>query len=355
MDRTPRRDEPGERYDRQRRVRGSGAPADDRLAELRVLLVGVGGTGTPIAEGLTRAGVGTLVLLDPDSVAPSNLARQTLFTASDAALGLPKVDAALAALVPIGGRTELSGRAVALTSRNADEWIGTVDLVIDATDHLPVRSVIDRSCRALDRPWIHTAAIEDRFTVVPFLSPGPPCFRCYVPDFPPAAAVGTCESRGVLPPAPQLAAAHALSALWGWISRPKDTPRGTRTVVRGRVGVPGTTTVVLRPDPECPECGSGRRGAADTATVVRPLCGQDRVEAWTDLGAEEAERRLVTVGGGWSQETRAGILRARNGAERLTLFPDGRVLHGPGRDPEAARHRLEELLGDNALAGPDRV
>lgn len=342
------------RYERQRRVGSNGAGADDRLAALRVLLVGAGGIGAPLAIGLVRAGVGHLRIVDPDVVAETDLPRQPLYFPEDARAGRPKVEAALTELARIGGRTRLEGSAVALTPRDSRSLIGEVDLVVDATDHLPAREWIDDACGELGVPWIHTAAIGDSYRVIPFLSPGPPCFRCYLPEPPPLDILGTCESAGVLPVATALAAAHAIAVLWAWLAGrdgDDESVPGTRRVLVGRVGT-APRELRLRRDPACPVC-AGERPVF--ASGLRLLCGKRRAEGWVRLGAAELRSRFadgsVAAERGWRIREVVGGLRVERGDEVILLGTDGRLLYGPAEDLASARARLIEVLGPDALGG----
>ena len=121
-----------ERYRRQAAVGAGGARVDALLAALRVLVVGAGGTGAPLLQLLARAGVGELRVIDPDTVSPTDLARQVLYHDVDAREGRPKVEAALEELRRIGGRTRVSGDALALHPRNAEALVEPFDLVFDA-------------------------------------------------------------------------------------------------------------------------------------------------------------------------------------------------------------------------------
>ena len=332
-----------ERYDRQRKVGTSGARLDERLARTTALLIGVGGTGSPLAASLVRAGIGSLILLDPDTVNETDLARQTLYFSDDAARGATKVTRAVEELGRIGGRTRVEGHPLALTPMNAASWIANVDLVLDATDHLPARGWIDDACRAEGVPWIHLAAIEDRWFVIPFLHPSGPCFRCYSPLDTPVSQLGTCETRGVLPAATQLAAAHGAAAFWSWLGG-DEGEADHRTIVRGRIGEPGARVSTLPFDPNCPVCGAARRGS-DAETGFRVICGKSRLEGWSKIDRGALLDRLETAVD-WQLDPDRGsdVVRARSAKERLTVFPDGRVIYGPIDDLERAEARVRALI-----------
>ena len=335
--------DPNARYRRQQSVTPAGHSIDDRWANTRVLIVGVGGTGAPLASQLVRSGVGSITLLDPDTVDETNLARQTLFFSSDAEAGRTKVSAALEELARIGGRTDLRGEAIALTPRNAESWVDRVDLVIDATDHLPARLWIDAACRTVRRGWIHLAAIEDRYRVIGFLHPDGPCFRCYCPELPPAETLGTCESRGVLPIATQLAASHGAAMVWRAVANPvgADDPA---PFLDGRVGDLAPRAAALPRDPECPGCSIPPDAPTSSEEPIRLLCGSPRAEGWRDGSPETLVEQL---GPEWQVEEKKsgfGFIRASREESTATLFEDGRVQFGPVGDLAGAERLWRELF-----------
>ena len=142
-----------ERYARQTMLREIGHEGQRRLAEASVLVVGVGGLGSPAALYLTGAGVGRLGLADPDRVSESNLQRQTLYTESQ--IGRPKTEAARERLSALCSQTRFTCYDEGLTAENAREVIEGYDLVVDCCDNFPTRYLIDDACAACGKPWVH--------------------------------------------------------------------------------------------------------------------------------------------------------------------------------------------------------
>src|SRR5687768_15278627 len=156
--------------------------SSDRLARLRILLVGTGGVGAPCAIALAEAGVGSLVLADEDKVEMANLHRQLLFGEED--IGQDKLDAAKRSLERrrLGLCVELfRGRALPST---AFELAGSVDAVVDATDNFASRFLLADACRLAEKPVVHAAAIQWIGTVVSTGPRGAPCYRCLFEDLP---------------------------------------------------------------------------------------------------------------------------------------------------------------------------
>jgi adenylyltransferase/sulfurtransferase len=168
----------------------------DRLAELRVLLVGTGGVGAPCAVALAEAGVGTLVLTDEDRVELTNLHRQLLFEESD--VGQPKLDAAKRSLErrKPGLSIELfRGRALPDTAYALAQ---SVDVVVDATDNFASRFLLADACHLAEKPIVHAAAVRWIGTVVSTGARGAPCYRCLFEDLP--ASAPDCATAGIVGP-----------------------------------------------------------------------------------------------------------------------------------------------------------
>lgn len=134
-------------------LREIGPEGQRRLAAASVLVVGVGGLGSPAALYLTGAGVGRLGLADPDRVSESNLQRQTLYT--EAQIGRPKPEAARERLAALSSQTRFTCYDEGLTAENAREVIDGYDLVVDCCDNFPTRYLIDDACAECGKPWVH--------------------------------------------------------------------------------------------------------------------------------------------------------------------------------------------------------
>ena len=142
-----------ERYARQTMLPEIGPEGQRRLREASVLIVGLGGLGSPVATYLTGAGTGRIGLCDPDTVSLSNLQRQVLYTEDQ--IGRPKTDAARERLAAMSGHTRMELYPDGLTAENAREIISRYDLVVDCCDNFATRYLIDDACRDCDRPWIY--------------------------------------------------------------------------------------------------------------------------------------------------------------------------------------------------------
>ena len=146
------------RYSRQISLPEIGVEGQARLAAARVLLVGVGGLGSPIATYLAAAGVGTLGLCDADVVSESNLQRQVLYT--EAEIGLPKTECAARRLTAINSTINVVCHPCRLTADNASDIISQYDYVVDGCDNFATRYIIDDTCRRLGTTYVYGAITD---------------------------------------------------------------------------------------------------------------------------------------------------------------------------------------------------
>ncbi len=167
------------RYDRQLLLPELGAEGQRKLAAARVLLVGCGGLGSPIATYLTAAGVGTLGIVDDDVVSISNLNRQVLY--GTAQLGRPKVLCAKERLAELNGEVSVVAYATRLRAENAGRVIEGYDVVVDGTDNFAARYVLSDACAALRKPFVHGAVVGLRGQVG-VLCAGRATYRTLYPD-----------------------------------------------------------------------------------------------------------------------------------------------------------------------------
>lgn len=182
------------RYSRQILLPEWDIDAQLKLKSARVLLIGMGGLGCPAAQALVRAGVGTLRLVDMDSVDDSNLQRQLLFLPEQ--IGQPKVLAAVDTLSKIGGWTLFEPQVCRVDADNLPALLANVDLVLDGSDNFATRDQVNAACVAAGVPLLSAAAIglEGQMTLI--VPNQTPCYRCLFPDAPEDAR--RCADTGVL-------------------------------------------------------------------------------------------------------------------------------------------------------------
>ena len=241
-------DEEVERYARQLVLREIGGPGQQRLKGARVVLVGMGGLGSPAALYLASAGVGALDLIDPDRVDRSNLQRQVIYGEAD--IGRPKVEAAADHLSSINPNVTIRPRAGALTPDNAREIVAGADLVLDGTDDFATRFCVNAACVAARVPLVSGAI--GRWTGQVGVFGAKPCYRCLVREVPPDAE--TCAAVGVV---------GALAGVVGSMMALEAIKllTGAGEALSGRLLIydalsAQTRTVRVGADPTCEVCGS---------------------------------------------------------------------------------------------------
>jgi adenylyltransferase/sulfurtransferase len=191
------------RYSRHTLLSEVGEAGQIKLLEAKVLLIGAGGLGSPAALYLAAAGVGTLGIVDFDTVDVSNLQRQVLHGNKD--VGRPKVDSAADRLHDINPDVKVVPFRTGISSDNALEIIRDFDIVINGSDNFPTRYLINDACQFLKKPLVDGSIFmfEGQVTVYQPAVPeqgtvGGPCYRCLYPDPPPPGEVPSCAEAGVL-------------------------------------------------------------------------------------------------------------------------------------------------------------
>ena len=176
-----------------------GGVGQSRLIAARVLVVGAGGLGAPLLQYLAAAGVGTLGVVDADTVDLSNLQRQVIHRTSD--IGRAKVESARAALAEINPEVTVEVHAERLDAGNAERLVAGYDLVADGSDNFATRFLLNDTCYRLKKTLVAAAIL--RFdgqisTYKAHAGPGHPCLRCVFPAAPSEDAVPSCAQAGVL-------------------------------------------------------------------------------------------------------------------------------------------------------------
>lgn len=236
-----------ERYARHLVLAEIGGPGQQALARARVLIVGLGGVGGPAALYLAAAGIGSLTLVDDDTVALSNLQRQIVFNTAD--VGRTKVEAGTERLQALNPGVAIRAMAERLTAATVTGMIAGHDLVLDGSDDFATRFTVNAACVAAGIPLVSGALGRWSGQVATF--EGRPCYRCLVSDIPPEAE--SCARAGVV---------GALAGVIGAMTALEAIKRitGAGTSLSGRLmlydGLAGTArTVTLPADPACPVCG----------------------------------------------------------------------------------------------------
>ncbi|SPT53357.1 Probable adenylyltransferase/sulfurtransferase MoeZ [Actinomyces bovis] len=241
------------RYARNLLVHQVGVLGQQRIRAARVLVVGLGGLGSPAALYLAAAGVGTLGLVDPDRVEVSNLQRQVLHTTTE--IGSPKTGSARASLAALNPDIELVVFPERLTSANVADLLPGWDVVVDGTDSLPTRYLLGEATAQLGIPLVHGAVLGTHGQVGVFDARQGPCFHCLHPVAPEPEMVPSAAQAGVLGALAgtvgSLQAMEVLKLVVGGAS-----PLIGRMLVLDLWGARVNELAVAK-SPACPVCGAG--------------------------------------------------------------------------------------------------
>jgi len=184
------------RYSRHLIMPEVGVEGQEKLKAAKVLLIGTGGLGAPVAMYLAAAGVGTIGLVDFDVVDVSNLQRQVIHGTKD--IGKKKIDSAEETMRDINPLVKIIKHDVALTSENALAIMGDYDIIADGTDNFPTRFLINDACVILNKPNVYASIFRFEGQATIFAAEGGPCYRCLYPEPPPPGLVPSCAEGGVL-------------------------------------------------------------------------------------------------------------------------------------------------------------
>ncbi|AVE77654.1 molybdopterin-synthase adenylyltransferase MoeB [Klebsiella michiganensis] len=305
------------RYSRHLLLPEVGLEGQKRLKAARVLLIGTGGLGAPVALYLAAAGVGKLGIVDFDFVDVSNLQRQIIHNTKD--INRPKVASAKDKIKAINPEIQVVTYNTTLSSKNALEIIGEYDLVVDGTDNYPTRYLINDACVLLGKPLVYGSIFQFEGQASVFYAGEGPCYRCLYPEPPPPGLVPSCAEGGIVGVLPgiigTIQAAEAIKLIVG----------GSESLI-GRlllfdVWQMKQRELRLERAPDCPVCGE--HPSIHALIDYEEFCG---------LKPDEAEVPVESVTAlelhAWIEEGRPlQLIDIREPHERaIAKFPQAKVM-----------------------------
>ena len=279
------------RYSRHLIMPEVGMAGQQKLKAARVLCIGAGGLGSPLALYLAAAGVGMLGLVDFDVVDFTNLQRQIIHTTAD--VGRKKLDSAAEKLKAINPFINLKTFETRLSSANAIDLFREFDIVADGTDNFPTRYLVNDACVLTGKPNVYGSIFRFEGQASVFATEEGPCYRCLYPEPPPPGLVPSCAEGGVLGILPGLVgvmqATEVIKLILG-----AGEPLIGRLLLIDALGMK-FRELKLRKNPDCPACGTHR-----TITKLidyNEFCGIRGEEKPVETGipemqVEELKRRL---------------------------------------------------------------
>lgn len=308
------------RYSRHLLLQEIGVKGQKRLKAAKVLIVGAGGLGTPLAQYLAAAGVGTIGIIDSDEVEESNLQRQVIHGTRD--IGRPKVASAKDSIKQINPLVKVEAYNKRLTAENAEEIISEYDVVADASDNYPTRYLVNDTCTLLGKPDVFGAMYQFEGQVAVYYAEHGPCYRCMYPAPPPAGLVPSCAMGGVVGVLPgvigTLQANEVIKLIVG----------GGKNLI-GRVVTFDAWNMKWRElkvhkNDSCPICGKNRTITTIEDFDYEDFCGitqQREEEAEVEgIAPKELKRRI-------DEGEKINIIDVREPHERaIAKFPEAKVI-----------------------------
>ncbi len=266
------------RYSRHLLIPEVGEAGQQKLIAARVLLVGAGGLGSPAALYLAAAGIGTIGIIDADTVDDSNLQRQIAHNIDR--LGMPKVESARIAMEGLNPDVNVETHQVRLTKDNALDIFTGYDIVVDGADNFATRYLINDVCVLLNKPNVHGSVFRFEGQASVFLPNEGPCYRCLFPDPPPPELAPSCAEAGVLGVLPGtiglLQATETVKLILGI-----GEPLVGRLLLYDALATE-FRELRLKRNPECPVCGDDAHVDISTIDYTDVACAVPFLAAVAD-------------------------------------------------------------------------
>jgi len=325
-----------DRYSRQILFPKIGKEGQKRLGNSSVVIIGCGGLGTIIATSLVRAGVGKVKIIDRDLIEYHNLQRQVLFDEEDIKSQLPKAIAAERHLKKVNSSVEIEGVVADVHYANVERLVTGADLILDGLDNLETRFLINDVSLKHKIPWVYGGAIAAYGMTMNIIPGEPPCFRCVFPSLSPPGVIPTCDTAGVISPAPfitgSLQSTEAMKILVG-------AKEINRDMIVIHIWEGTFHRFKISPRPDCPTC-QGKYEFLQRQFGLRTtiLCGQNSVQVLDPkvegISLKELAAYLKSSGEVSYDES---TLHFTADNHEMVIFPDGRLILKNSLDESLAR------------------
>jgi molybdopterin-synthase adenylyltransferase len=334
------------RYSRQEILQKIGDEGQKKLLNSSVAIVGCGALGTVAANNLARAGIGKISIIDRDFVELNNLQRQMLFDEND--VGAPKAVAAAKKIASINSDIEVQPIIKDVNYTNIEEILSDVDLVIDGTDNIQTRMLINDVCVKNRIPWIYTGAIGTSGMSMNIL-PDKACIRCLYPGIPKAGSLPTCDTMGVLNTITvimgSIETTEAIKILLGFYDEIEST--NSHLLVYDTWNQSFDSIIVKKND-KCECCGNENYEFIDSdeQEIITSLCGRNAIQITPadpkELSLKSIGQKLENLG---TVKCSDFIMLFKNDETEISLFRDGRAIIKGTNDEMVARTIYARYIG----------
>ncbi len=334
------------RYSRQILLREIGEEGQKRLLESKIAIIGVGALGCVVANNLVRAGAGRILIVDRDFVELNNLQRQMLFDEDD--VDLPKAVAAVEKLRRVNSEVEIEPVVKDLNHTNAEKILRGVELLLDGTDNLQTRFLINDVCMKNDIPWIYAGAVGTQGMMMDIIPGKTACFRCFLPEVPAPGSLPTCDTAGVLNTIPAIIASiESTEAIKILLGKMTSTTTESNLIIYDAWSNT-FEKMTMRRDESCRCCFEHEFDflSAEKKEIITSLCGGNAVQITpaesTDISFDSLAERLKGLG---EAKFNDFILRFKEGDREISLFKDGRAIIKGTNDEKVARSLYARYIG----------
>ncbi|MFC2032188.1 ThiF family adenylyltransferase [Chloroflexota bacterium] len=335
-----------DRYSRQAMFPGIGEEGQIKLGNGTVVIIGCGALGGNIATLLVRAGVGKIRIVDRDFIEYHNLQRQVLFNEDDIKDQLPKAIAAERHLKKVNSSIEIEGIVADANYTNIEIFSRNADVILDGLDNSETRFLINDVALKHKIPWVYGGAIASCGMTMTIVPGETPCFRCIFPNLPSPGTTPTCETSGVIGPAPaiigSLQATEAMKILIG-------AGEVNRELIIVDVWNGTFKHLKIQHREDCPACnGKYEFLEGEFGIKTTSLCGQSRAVQVVNTKMREIALYKLAV-----RLKKAGdvsyneyMLRFTADDHEITVFPDGRAIIKNTIDESLAKELYFKYIGD---------
>lgn len=332
------------RYSRQIIFPEIGEEGQAKLKKSLAVIIGCGALGTVISSALVRAGVGKVRIIDRDFIEYHNLQRQILFTEDDVKNNLPKAIAAERHLKKINSDIEIEGIVSDVNFTNIERLVKDADVILDGLDNFEARLLINDASLKCDIPWVYGGAIASSGMTMTIIPHQTACWRCLVSGQSSGSPTLTCDTAGVVGPAPwTIASLQSAEALKILVGSEKINPYLTMIDIWENE----CQRLKINQRKDCPAClGNYEFLEGKSSTRTTSLCGQNAVQILNfqthPLSFEELARRLKPLG---EVSYNRFMLQFKVDSHDMVVFPDGRAIIKNTADEAYARGLYAKYIG----------
>ena len=330
-----------QRYSRQTILEEIGVDGQSRLLDSSVVVIGCGALGGFIANNLVRGGLGTIRIIDRDIVELNNLQRQILFDEED--IGKPKASTAFEKLKRINSEVIIDPVVDDVNFSNIESLITGFDLVIDGTDNLETRMIINDACVKRGIPWVYGGTVG-RYGMSMNILPGGPCLRCVLPQLPEPGLLPTCDTYGILNTLPPfIASVESTEALKILLGHPPNP-----SLLYYDLWAHDYNSVEVNKNKNCECCVKNNYEFLDSkgSEIISSLCGANTIQIIqlnaNDIPLDSLAERLA---GAVEVEKNPGHIRFMTGDYEVFVFSNGRTLIRGTEDRKIARSIYARYVG----------